>query len=94
MVITTWRAVKTNHAETPSKIKTTPKKIPANHFKMLNGFTLGEGRLERKEMGSIFTGFDSIFLRSHLISAYNRYPQCFMAGFHNDFLPDIFVPIP
>jgi hypothetical protein len=61
MVITTWRAVKTNHAETPNKIRTTPKKTPANHFKMLNGFTLGEGGLERKEMGSIFIGFGSIF---------------------------------
>ena len=61
IVITTWRAVNTNHAEIPSQIRTTPKKTPASHFKMLNGFTLGGGRLERKETGSILMGFDSIF---------------------------------
>ena len=62
MVITTWRAVKTNHAETPSRIRTTPKKRPANHLKRVNGFTLRDGRLDRKEIGSIFTGFNSIFV--------------------------------
>jgi hypothetical protein len=48
MFITTCRAVKTNHAEIPIRIRTTPKITPTTHLIMINGFGLLGGGLELK----------------------------------------------
>jgi hypothetical protein len=54
--ITTCRAVKTNQVEIERKIKTIPMRTPITHLKMIIGFGLLYGGLDRKDIGSIFIG--------------------------------------
>ncbi len=87
IVITTCRAVKTNQAAAQSSTRDTPKRMPENHFTMVNGLNPLEGRPDRNGIGSIFIGsvclgasllswilsFNSGLV--NLVSAYNGYAQ-------------------
>jgi hypothetical protein len=56
MSITTCRAVKINQVEIQSTMRTTPMRTAILHLKILNSLGLLDGGLDRKDIGSIFTG--------------------------------------